>query len=94
MRITAFAVALSLLAAPALAQTLTVPSVPNLGSVTQPININTADSKTLGSLPGVGQNGADAIIKNRPFSTIDELTTKANLPKSVVDGIRPLVTVR
>ena len=41
------------------------------------ININTADEATLAKLPGVGAEGAKAIIayrtKNGPFKVIDDL---------------------
>ena len=36
-----------------------------------PVDINTADQKTLESLPGVGPKTAQEIIKGRPYKTVD-----------------------
>lgn len=37
------------------------------------ININTGSKRALESLPGIGENKADSIIENRPYSDIYEL---------------------
>ena len=48
------------------------------------VNINTASSDELQSLPGIGPAKADIIIASRPYTTIDEL--------SKLRGITPRIT--
>jgi competence protein ComEA len=49
------------------------------------INVNTASESELDELWGVGEARARDIIANRPFSTIEELVTKAKIPQNVID---------
>jgi competence protein ComEA len=49
-----------------------------------PVNVNTANLKTLETLPGVGPKIAAEIIKNRPYKNAKDLETK-------VKGIGPKV---
>jgi competence protein ComEA len=49
-----------------------------------PVHINTANLKTLETLPGVGPKIAAEIIKNRPYKNAKDLETK-------VKGIGPKV---
>lgn len=49
-----------------------------------PVNVNTANLKTLETLPGVGPKMAAAIIKNRPYKNSKDLESK-------VKGIGPKV---
>ena len=49
-----------------------------------PVNVNTANLKTLETLPGVGPKIAAEIIKNRPYKNAKALETK-------VKGIGPKV---
>jgi len=65
--------------------------IPNQGesiSSINSININTATAQELDSLWGVGEKRAEDIIKNRPYSSIDELITKAGIPENVLKKIR------
>jgi competence protein ComEA len=57
------------------------------------ININTAAAAELDSLEGIGESRANTIIENRPYFTIDELVSKAKVPKSVVDKIKDQISV-
>ncbi len=57
------------------------------------IDINSADQKTLESLPGVGAATAQAIIKGRPYKTVDDLANVKGIGKAKLAKIRPLVTV-
>ncbi len=57
------------------------------------VDINSADQKTLESLPGVGAATAQAIIKGRPYKTVDDLANVKGIGKAKLEKIRPLVTV-
>ena len=63
------------------------------GSSTGPVNINTASSSQLDSLPGVGSVTSGKIISARPYSTVDELMSKKVVSKSVFEKIKDLVSV-
>lgn len=58
------------------------------------INVNTANSATLQTLPGVGPTVADAIIAARPFKNVKALEDVRGIGKERLKDIRPLVTVR
>lgn len=57
------------------------------------ININAASSSQLESLSGIGEVRAESIINNRPYTSINELTDKADIPSSVVEDIRDAITL-
>jgi len=57
------------------------------------VDINTADQKTLESLPGVGPATAKEIVKGRPYKSVDDLANVKGLGKSKLEKIKPLVTV-
>jgi competence protein ComEA len=60
------------------------------------IDLNHADQAALESLPGIGPVTATKIITARssqPFSSVDDAATRKVLSASVVEQIRPLVTV-
>jgi len=57
------------------------------------VNINTASSAELDSLPGIGPVYAQNIIEHRPYSNVDELLSKGALKTSVYQKIKDLVTV-
>jgi competence protein ComEA len=57
------------------------------------VDINTADQKTLESLPGVGPATAAEIIKGRPYKSVDDLANVKGIGKSKMEKIKPLVTV-
>ena len=57
------------------------------------ININSADTKTLDTLPGIGPVYAQSIIEHRPYSTVEELLSKEVLKKNVYEKVKNLVTV-
>lgn len=61
------------------------------------LNINTASEADLMSLPGIGEVRAAAIVKSRTsdgsFSSIDDLTKRDLIPKSVFDRIAGQITV-
>ncbi len=56
------------------------------------ININTASESQLDTLSGVGPVTADKIINNRPYSAIEELTSKKVVSQKVFDQIKNKIT--
>ena len=61
------------------------------------ININTASSKELERLDGIGETRAAAIIdrreKNGPYTDISELLELEEIPESVYNEIKDYITV-
>jgi competence protein ComEA len=62
-------------------------------STTGLININTASSSELESLPGIGEVTAGKITAGRPYAYIEDLKTKKIVGTSVFDKIKDLVSV-
>ncbi len=58
------------------------------------INLNTASAEQLDSLPGIGPSKAAAIVANRPYATVDELDKVPGIGPSILEQVRPLVTVQ
>ena len=56
------------------------------------INVNTASSSDLDSLPGIGPAYAEKIISNRPYKDIFEFEEISGLYKSTIDKIKDLIT--
>lgn len=57
------------------------------------INVNTADAKTLDSLPGIGPVYAQNIIEHRPYSNTQELVSKGAITASVYEKIKDKITL-
>lgn len=57
------------------------------------ININTADLKTLDTLPGIGPVYGQNIIEHRPYSNVEDLLSKEVLKQSVYEKIKNNITV-
>jgi competence protein ComEA len=70
-----------------------VPSEPS--PATGKLNVNTATTEELDTLPGVGPSTAGAIIAHReqhgPFQSIDELLNVRGIGPSKLDAIRDLI---
>ena len=56
------------------------------------ININTASESQLDTLSGIGPVTAGKIINNRPYSQIEELTSKKVVSQKVFDQIKDKIT--
>lgn len=56
------------------------------------INVNTASSSELDTLPGIGPAYAEKIISNRPYEDIADFESKSGLYKSTVENIKELIT--
>jgi len=78
------------------AQVPTQPYVFASPTPTGPININTADSRELERLPGIGPAIAVRIVEFRaehgPFETIDDLSLVSGISQRMVDEMRDLIT--
>ena len=57
------------------------------------ININTADLKTLDSLPGIGPVYGQNIIEQRPYSNTEELVSKDAIPAKTYEKIKDKISV-
>jgi competence protein ComEA len=61
------------------------------------VNVNTADSETLQTLPGIGPVIATRIIEYRdehgPFATVEDLVAVKGIGEVTLEKLRPLVTV-
>lgn len=57
------------------------------------VNLNSASETDLEALPGVGPTTAQKIISGRPYSSLDDLTTKKIVTKSVFAKFQSQVTV-
>ena len=57
------------------------------------ININTASLNELDTLPGIGPVYAQSIVEHRPYSSVEELTSKGALKKNVYEKVKDKVTV-
>jgi len=57
------------------------------------VDLNRATQADLTLTLGLAREESDKLVKNRPYKTIEELITKAGLPKVTVDKIRDKVSV-
>ena len=59
-----------------------------------PLDINQASAKQLTTLPGVTQGMANAIVKNRPYSSTQELVRKRVLTKPEFNRLKAQIMVK
>ncbi len=57
------------------------------------IDLNTADEKTIETLPGVGPATAKAIVAGRPYKSIDDLKRVKGMSDKKIAAIKDMVTV-
>ncbi len=62
-----------------------------------PIDINTADTAALQTLPGIGETKAAAIIAHReasgPFATVDDLKNVKGIGEKTLEKLKEKITV-
>jgi competence protein ComEA len=56
------------------------------------VDVNSADVKTLETLPGIGPTLADRIVAGRPYHGVEDLSKVKGLSKSKIDAIRDQIT--
>lgn len=59
----------------------------------QIVNINTASTNQLETLPGIGPALASLIVADRPYATVDELERVRGIGPGLIKSLYPLVTV-
>ena len=74
------------------------PTAPKAGaSEARPVDINTADSAALESVPGIGKSLSERILtfreKNGPFQSVDELLKVQGIGEKSIQKLRPYLTV-
>lgn len=67
-------------------------SITSNTSIGEQININTADAKTLASLPKIGQAYAQNIIDHRPYSDTSELVSKGAISNNIYQQIKDKIS--
>jgi len=96
-----FAAALVLvfaLAAVGAAPASAAPAAPKpAASEARPVDLNTADSAALESVPGIGKSLSQRILtfreKNGPFQTVDDLLKVQGVGEKSIQKLRPYLTV-
>jgi competence protein ComEA len=58
----------------------------------KPVDVNSADVKTLETLPGIGSTLANRIVEGRPYKSLDDLGKVKGLNKSKLDAIQDKIT--
>ena len=74
------------------------PALPKAAaSEARPIDINTADSAALESVPGIGKSLSQRILtfreKNGPFQSVDDLLKVQGVGEKSIQKLRPYLTV-
>jgi len=66
-------------------------------SEARPIDLNTADSSALESVPGIGKSLSQRILafrdKNGPFQSVDDLLKVQGVGEKSIQKLRPYLTV-
>ena len=99
IRTALFTVAI-LWAVPAFAQTagksaapIAAPAHPVAHDVVAPFDINSATPEQLASVKGLDKSMVEAIVKGRPFKSLDDLTKNKIIPEGVFTRVKEHLTV-
>src|SRR5262245_55281109 len=94
---TALLIALTLAVAPAPALAAPPAAPKAAASEARPVDLNTADSATLESVPGIGKSLSQRIVafreKNGPFQSVDDLLKVQGVGEKSIQKLRPYLTV-
>ena len=67
------------------------------GSEVRPVDLNTADSAALETVPGIGKSLSQRIVafrdKNGPFQSVDDLLKIQGVGEKSIQKLRPYLTV-
>ena len=78
--------------------TVVPPRAGSVASTSGKVDINTADTELLETLPGIGETRAEAIIRYReehgPFKRVDDIVAVPGIGSATLEGLRDLVEVR
>ena len=73
------------------------PAQPKASSEVRAVDINTADSVALQSVPGIGKSLSERIVafreKNGPFQSVDDLLKVQGVGEKSIQKLRPYLTV-
>lgn len=58
------------------------------------IDVNSAPSDVLRTLPGIGEAYSAKIIQNRPYKGKDEIVSKAGVPQATYDKIKDQIIAK
>jgi competence protein ComEA len=95
---TALVLAVALAALAAAPVKAAAPAAPRAASSeARPIDLNTADSTALESVPGIGKSLSQRILafrdKNGPFQSVDDLLKVQGVGEKSIQKLRPYLTV-
>jgi competence protein ComEA len=69
------------------------PGSESVSQMNQKVNINTASLSELDTLDGIGEARARSIFDNRPYGDLEELISKAKIPRSVYENIKTSISI-
>jgi competence protein ComEA len=72
----------------------TAPVHPVAAPVVTRVDINAATGEQLMAVKGMTHPAVEAILKGRPFKTVDELSTRKLLPADVFATVKDALTVK
>jgi competence protein ComEA len=59
-----------------------------------PLDINSASAQELAELPGIGKSRAAAIVKHRPYRSMNELVDRKVIPQGAYDQVKDRIVAR
>ena len=72
---------------------MAAPAHPVAHDVVAPLDINSATPEQLASVKGLDKSMVEAIVKGRPFKSLDDLTKNKIIPEGVFARVKEHLTV-